>query len=179
MAIDIAQEKLVSLSEMADELRRSYSSVRRWVVTGIDGHRLETIVVGGRHCTSIRAVQAFLDELTRERTRKPLSATSSSRHLAKAARTAMKRPEHLNEMADCDDSVTWTRGAVTEVARYAQHTRITLLCLVEAVRAHILSGHDHEGKLERALQACGHSLPYDSTEPMQSEVNPVHDSETG
>jgi enoyl-[acyl-carrier-protein] reductase (NADH) len=77
--IDSKVEKLITLQEAAEiapgyrpSQHASIEAVRRWARTGMRGIRLETIVAGGRRCTSAEAVQRFFERLTHARDHDPL-----------------------------------------------------------------------------------------------------------
>jgi len=76
MGIDITQEDLIRLNE-ARQLkclpagrngkRISLCTIYRWASRGVGGVRLETLKVGGSHCTSLEALQRFFDAVSRNR----------------------------------------------------------------------------------------------------------------
>jgi len=67
--IDLSCEEVLTLSEAAERLpkRRGkpihISTIYRWAMTGLRGVRLETLPVGGSHCTSLEALQRFAETL--------------------------------------------------------------------------------------------------------------------
>jgi hypothetical protein len=65
MAIDL-HENLLTLSQVSDLLpgRPQYATVRRWTNDGVDGVRLEAVVVGGRTYISREAVDRFIAATT-------------------------------------------------------------------------------------------------------------------
>jgi len=69
--IDINKEKLISLSNAAEQLpaRRNGkkphpSTLYRWATNGLRGVTLEVLRVGSTTCTSLPALQRFLTKLT-------------------------------------------------------------------------------------------------------------------
>ena len=76
--IDARLEKLVTLEEaaqLAPGIRpgkcASVAALRRWAKRGMRGIRLDTIIAGGRRCTSREAVQRFFELLTEAREPEP------------------------------------------------------------------------------------------------------------
>jgi len=71
MAIDIQTEQVITparASHLCPERRRgvrpNVATVYRWMLAGVKGIRLESIMVGGTRCTSVQALQRFFDALT-------------------------------------------------------------------------------------------------------------------
>lgn len=66
MAIDLTREEPILLTEAAKLLpnRPHLSTLWRWFQRGVKGHRLETLVIGGKRYTSREALQRFADRLT-------------------------------------------------------------------------------------------------------------------
>ena len=69
--MDLLRENLVTLSEAARALpsRRKGKSVHpstlhRWALRGVGGHRLETVRIGGTAYTSREALERFAERLT-------------------------------------------------------------------------------------------------------------------
>ncbi len=63
--IDHTREHLLSLTQAAKELpkRPAVETLWRWRTAGCRGHKLETILVGGRRFTSREAITRFLAAL--------------------------------------------------------------------------------------------------------------------
>lgn len=67
MKIDPRKEKCYSASEITRILReefgleRSDFTVRRWMRTGAKGKVLDSVPVGGQLCSSLEALERFLD----------------------------------------------------------------------------------------------------------------------
>lgn len=59
-------EKLLSVTDACRILpgRPHVSTLWRWISRGVHGHRLETIVVGGRRFTSRESLERFIDATT-------------------------------------------------------------------------------------------------------------------
>ena len=71
MPIDIDAERVVSLTEATKRLptrrqgkRPNVATLYRWSTVGCRGVVLETGQIGGTRCTSIEALQRFVDRLT-------------------------------------------------------------------------------------------------------------------
>jgi len=67
--IDVANEKLIGIEDVAAQSRRHFSSVFRWIFKGVPGPdgqrvRLEAIRLGGRWGTSPAALQRFAEATT-------------------------------------------------------------------------------------------------------------------
>lgn len=71
--IDIKSEKLIPLRDVPqlDILpdrrsgsRLAVSSLYRWALQGVRGHRLETLKIGGQRCTSLAALERFFQTLS-------------------------------------------------------------------------------------------------------------------
>ena len=62
MAIDVEREDLISLREAAESIptKPSPSTLQRWRLYGVRGHKLETLLIGGLRYTSKQAVARFL-----------------------------------------------------------------------------------------------------------------------
>lgn len=94
--IDSRLETLIPLDEaakLAPGFRpgRSVSvdAVRRWARSGMRGVRLETVIAGGRRCTSRDAVQRFFARLTAARDGQPEEQQPRRRFSAKAQLAAV------------------------------------------------------------------------------------------
>lgn len=61
--IDLSQEHLISLSQAAKAVpsRPGLRTVWRWVLNGVRGRKLDSVVIGGRRFTTTEAVSRFLD----------------------------------------------------------------------------------------------------------------------
>lgn len=71
--IDLAQETVLSLNEAAKQpilprrrggKRPHVSTLYRWATAGCRDEHLEVVRVGGTLCTSLEALQRFVDRLT-------------------------------------------------------------------------------------------------------------------
>lgn len=68
--IDITTEALLSLTEAARRLpgrrgkRIHVATLHRWASRGVKGVQLETVRVGGTRCTSMEALQRFIERVT-------------------------------------------------------------------------------------------------------------------
>ena len=70
--IDLSSETVISLTEAAKRLparrggkRPHVATLYRWSQRGCRGVRLETCQVGGTRCTSLEALQRFVDHLSK------------------------------------------------------------------------------------------------------------------
>jgi hypothetical protein len=95
--IDIRYEPLLSLEDaakLAPGLRAgqhvSTASVHRWARTGMRGVRLETIVAGGRRCTTREALQRFFSRVTEERDGRQETQPSTRRQKRPDAKTMLE-----------------------------------------------------------------------------------------
>lgn len=86
MSIDIASETIIPINRAHEHIpgRPHKSTVWRWTQRGVRGHRLETIVAGGRRYTSVQAVQRFCDVLTSESPAPAIPPARRDAHLAAA-----------------------------------------------------------------------------------------------
>ena len=66
--IDVTLEQPISFNQAAkflpDGRRPGFSTFWRWSQRGVRGVKLETILVGGRRCTTAQAVQRFFGRVT-------------------------------------------------------------------------------------------------------------------
>jgi hypothetical protein len=68
--IDLAAEHVLTLSQAAKHVpkrrgKHAHSStIYRWATGGCRGVKLEAVRIGGTICTSVEAVQRFIDRLT-------------------------------------------------------------------------------------------------------------------
>jgi hypothetical protein len=69
--IDISTETVVTLTQATRHVpsrrqgaKTAVSTVWRWAMRGIRGVKLETLMVGGRRCTSTEALQRFYERVT-------------------------------------------------------------------------------------------------------------------
>ena len=90
--IDARLEKLITLEDAAKFAPGyrpgrcvSTAAVRRWVRYGMRGVLLETVMAGGRRCTSLEAIQRFFEALTTVRA--PLAARFDRRPQETSAAT--------------------------------------------------------------------------------------------
>lgn len=93
--IDVAQERLVAITEVPARLPRRpngrkvhVSAVYRWASRGIRGTKLEVVRIGGTTYSSIEALQRFADALTEAsgpRADPPQTPRYRERDIARAA----------------------------------------------------------------------------------------------
>jgi len=64
--IDLSTETIFPVSEAPEHIpgRPSKASVWRWVLTGVGGIKLESILIGGKRFTSAESIQRFCDRRT-------------------------------------------------------------------------------------------------------------------
>jgi hypothetical protein len=91
--IDHENEQLLSMTEAAKLLpgRPAVETLWRWRTAGCRGHRLETILFGGRRYTSREAIARFLVSINGE----PVPNGQTPRQRRAAIRRAEKRAERL------------------------------------------------------------------------------------
>ncbi len=95
--IDITTEKVITpakATELCPRRRKgakaNCSTIYRWMVDGVRGIKLESIMAGATRCTSVEALQRFFDALTAAADAEHSAAVtpppvSKSRHKAIAA----------------------------------------------------------------------------------------------
>jgi len=97
MAIDITTERLISLEEAAKLLPGRDGGTVHYITVGLYarrgkcGVRLESVLAGPRRCTSVEAVQRFIEAITAANDNKsplPDRAPVANRTKAEAARAA-------------------------------------------------------------------------------------------
>ena len=66
MSIDLSSEDIFPVSEAPEHIpgHPSKASVWRWVLTGVGGVRLESILIGGKRFVSAESIQRFCDRRT-------------------------------------------------------------------------------------------------------------------
>ncbi len=64
--IDLSNETVFPVSEAPKHIpgRPSQASVWRWVLNGVGGVKLESILIGGKRFTSAESIQRFCDRRT-------------------------------------------------------------------------------------------------------------------
>ena len=100
--INIASETVVSLTEAARRLparrqgkRPNVATLYRWAQSGCRGVRLEVVQVGGTKCTSLEALQRFVDQLGNSAGADPGPARRTPRQRERAADQAMAKLRKL------------------------------------------------------------------------------------
>ena len=89
--IILAEETIIPLLEAPQYLPRRrgkkvhISTLFRWAKKGTAGKRLETVKIGGTRCTSLEALQRFIEDDT---VNPIVSDSSANRTKGRAARTA-------------------------------------------------------------------------------------------
>ena len=66
MSIDLTKETVFPVTEAPEHIpgRPSKATVWRWVLTGVGGVKLESILVGGKRFVSAESIQMFCDRRT-------------------------------------------------------------------------------------------------------------------
>ena len=66
MSIDLMKETVFPVTEAPKHIPGcpSLASVRRWVLNGVGGNKLESILIGGKRFTSAESIQRFCDRRT-------------------------------------------------------------------------------------------------------------------
>lgn len=68
--IDLEAEQVLSFKQAAelvpwpDGRKPSHETIRRWASRGVRGHKLESVLIGGRRVTTLEAIQRFLASLS-------------------------------------------------------------------------------------------------------------------
>ena len=87
--IDTSNEPLIPIREIPNHLpgaKPHKATVWRWVLTGVRGVKLETVLVGGRRYTNATAIERFIQATTAIANGEPVPArTSKQRERAIAA----------------------------------------------------------------------------------------------
>jgi hypothetical protein len=98
MAIDIKAETILTPAnatsycpERRAGVRPNIATIYRWMMNGVRGIRLESIVVGATRCTSVEAMQRFFDALTAAADAEHSAAVTPP--IAKSRRQAVERAE--------------------------------------------------------------------------------------
>lgn len=93
--IDMRLEPLITLEDAAKLVPgfranccTSVGAVRRWALEGMRGVRLETVIAGGRRCTSREALQRFISGLTEARDGRQVAKKKPGR--SRNAKAALK-----------------------------------------------------------------------------------------
>jgi hypothetical protein len=60
MSVDLLAEHRLSLTELSKQQRIAVSTIWRWAIRGIRGHRLECFSLGGRRYTTHEAFARFV-----------------------------------------------------------------------------------------------------------------------
>ena len=66
MPIDLITETVFPVTEAPEHIpgHPSQASVWRWVLNGVGGIKLESILIGGKRFTSVESIQRFCDRRT-------------------------------------------------------------------------------------------------------------------
>jgi hypothetical protein len=81
----------MTLNEVAIEVRRSAITLRRWIKEGIRGIRLRAVVHGGTYVVRRGDLDAFFEQLTRQRIGEPLPIQQSESEFMRQAKAAQRR----------------------------------------------------------------------------------------
>jgi hypothetical protein len=84
MAIDILGESRLTPAAAARELDVNVSTVWRWILRGIKGHRLESALIGGKRFTSFEALSRFVAQINASPGELPVVRTFKQRDRAVA-----------------------------------------------------------------------------------------------
>jgi len=94
--IDLTTETVFPVSEAPQHIpgRPSKASCWRWVLQGVGGIKLESILIGGKRFTSHAAIQRFVDQRTAasngDSTTPSLTSLQREREISKAEREAIE-----------------------------------------------------------------------------------------
>lgn len=61
--MQILSEQRLSLAEAAQQTGKNVSTLWRWVLVGVKGHKLECQFIGGRRYTSSEALERFIEAI--------------------------------------------------------------------------------------------------------------------
>jgi hypothetical protein len=81
--IDLRTEQLRSLTDAPADVpgkRPHISTLMRWVLRGVKGIKLETVVVGGRRYTSVEAINRFVARLSEPGSVQPPAPSEKRQH---------------------------------------------------------------------------------------------------
>lgn len=78
MPIDIQEESVCTLSELARRYDVHVCTIHRWRLRGIKGIRLETIRIGGKRLSSFEAGDRFNERVTAAADGEPVPRAESS-----------------------------------------------------------------------------------------------------
>lgn len=96
MAIDISEETLIPLAEVPDlpcfaKARPSRRAVRRWAKSGCKGIRLETVTCARKRCTTVPAIQRWMERLSMPVPTQAAVTPSQQRKAQQRARSILVR----------------------------------------------------------------------------------------
>ena len=76
--IDIDHEELLTVREAAKRCpaRPHVATMWRWILTGLDGVKLDSIKVGGKRLTSVESISRFIAATTAQASGEPLPSRS-------------------------------------------------------------------------------------------------------
>ena len=63
MAMEILSESRLRMPEAAKRIGVNVSTIWRWVLRGVRGHKLESALIGGQRFTSIEALERFIGRI--------------------------------------------------------------------------------------------------------------------
>jgi hypothetical protein len=94
MPIDRESETLIGLPEASRRTvgKPNLSTLHRWRLSGCRGHRLETILIGGRRYTSLQAMERFFAAINGDAIATP--ALDAARELQTRKTAAALRERH-------------------------------------------------------------------------------------
>ncbi len=92
MAIDLSEETYLTLAEASHLLpgRPHTTTMWRWMTRGVRGHRLETVVIGGRRFVSHEALHRFITATTAASPGAPSVPAPSARRKRELAAAEVK-----------------------------------------------------------------------------------------
>ena len=85
MAIDILSEQRLRMAEAAHRTGVNLSTVWRWVLRGVRGHKLESALIGGQRFTSAESLARFVEKINSPGTNITAVRTPTQREKAIAA----------------------------------------------------------------------------------------------
>ena len=97
--VDGFRAAIISLNEIAKQLRVHSSTLHRWTRTGVRGRRLPSVLVGGRRYVRISDLEAFLQDAPPDA---PVSDDRRNRAAQQRLASFGLLPKHRRGMPESD-----------------------------------------------------------------------------
>lgn len=82
----ILEAERLTLTQVARKLNKAVSSIWRWAQRGVRGHRLRTVVIGGRRYVLLADLEEFLTALNTDASSSPVRSPSAEQRADDAER---------------------------------------------------------------------------------------------